>query len=77
MFAHWAMSGPGDLHEDGIVDAADAGILFAHWTADVPPREPTVAAAAIPRPWPMRQRVWIFVYRLSRKRGREVTSNVC
>ena len=34
MFGNWTGSGLGDCNSDGIVDAADAGIMFAEWTGD-------------------------------------------
>ena len=40
-----------------LVDAADAGILFAHWTGVVQPPATTVASAAMPRPCVTRRRV--------------------
>ena len=37
MFGNWGGAGRGDLNEDGFVDAADAGIMFAEWTGDTAP----------------------------------------
>jgi len=34
MFGNWGGSGQGDLNLDGIVDAADAGLMFEKWTGD-------------------------------------------